>query len=105
MRGCHLVAMFASTDVAKQFRKWVLDVLDAHIANEPAYKLGDLQKLSDEVDAEYAIGFSVASGGAKEMNKWKGRKSHLEARKAVIKDLMQPLLTGLSDEIKQLRYK
>lgn len=27
-RGCHLIAMFARTDVAKQFRKWVLDVLD-----------------------------------------------------------------------------
>lgn len=28
LRGCHLIAMFARTDVAKQFRKWVLDVLD-----------------------------------------------------------------------------
>lgn len=27
-RGCHLIAMFARTNVAKQFRKWVLDVLD-----------------------------------------------------------------------------
>ncbi|WEV48107.1 BRO family protein [Acinetobacter sp. ESL0695] len=27
-RGCHLIAMFARTDVAKAFRKWVLDVLD-----------------------------------------------------------------------------
>lgn len=27
-RGCHLVAMFAKTSVAKAFRKWVLDVLD-----------------------------------------------------------------------------
>ncbi|HFQ5074245.1 TPA: Bro-N domain-containing protein [Vibrio vulnificus] len=28
LRGCHLVAMFARTAVAKEFRKWVLDVLD-----------------------------------------------------------------------------
>lgn len=28
LRGCHLVAMFAKTPVAKEFRKWVLDVLD-----------------------------------------------------------------------------
>lgn len=28
LRGCHLLAMFARTNVAKQFRKWVLDVLD-----------------------------------------------------------------------------
>ena len=27
-RGCHLIAMFARTAVAKQFRRWVLDVLD-----------------------------------------------------------------------------
>ena len=31
LRGCHLVAMFARTDVAKAFRKWVLDILDKHI--------------------------------------------------------------------------
>lgn len=29
LRGCHLLAMFARTPVAKQFRKWVLDVLDS----------------------------------------------------------------------------
>lgn len=28
LRGCHLLAMFARTPVAKQFRVWVLDVLD-----------------------------------------------------------------------------
>lgn len=27
LRGCHLVGMFARTPVAKEFRKWVLDVL------------------------------------------------------------------------------
>ena len=27
-RGCHLIAMFARTKVAKAFRRWVLDVLD-----------------------------------------------------------------------------
>ena len=29
LRGCHLIAMFAKTDIAKQFRVWVLDILDA----------------------------------------------------------------------------
>lgn len=28
LRGCHLIAMFARTAVAKDFRKWVLDILD-----------------------------------------------------------------------------
>lgn len=95
LRGCHLIAMFASTDVAKKFRKWVLDILDAHVTNEPTYKIGDLQRMSDEVDAEYAVGFSMASNGGKIMNNWKGKKSHLEARKAVIQELMQPMLPNL----------
>lgn len=28
LRGCHLLAMLARTDVAKAFRKWVLDLID-----------------------------------------------------------------------------
>ncbi|MEZ9233260.1 Bro-N domain-containing protein [Vibrio amylolyticus] len=28
LRGAHLIAMFSRTAIAKQFRKWVLDVLD-----------------------------------------------------------------------------
>ncbi|HHT7858473.1 BRO family protein [Pasteurella multocida] len=28
LRGCHLIAMFARTPIAKEFRKWVLDILD-----------------------------------------------------------------------------
>ncbi|WP_337080133.1 BRO-N domain-containing protein [Acinetobacter pittii] len=31
LRGCHLIAMFARTAVAKQFRKWVLDILDREV--------------------------------------------------------------------------
>ncbi|HAJ3241590.1 TPA: hypothetical protein HMU23_27060, partial [Escherichia coli] len=27
LRGCHLIAMFATTDKAKEFRRWVLDIL------------------------------------------------------------------------------
>lgn len=32
LRGCHLIAMFARTPVAKDFRKWVLDILDKEIS-------------------------------------------------------------------------
>ena len=34
LRGCHLLAMFARTPVAKAFRRWVLDVLDRLAAEE-----------------------------------------------------------------------
>lgn len=32
LRGCHLIAMFARTKVAKDFRKWVLDILDREVS-------------------------------------------------------------------------
>lgn len=104
LRGCHLIAMFARTKVAKDFRVWVLNVIEAHIAKEPAYKLGDLQRISDQIDAEYAIGFSVASVGGKAMNEWKGKKHKLEAKKEIVQELMQPLLTGF-DEAKLVEGK
>lgn len=33
LRGAHLIAMFARTTVAKEFRRWVLDILDREVAN------------------------------------------------------------------------
>ncbi|WP_288229565.1 BRO family protein [uncultured Desulfovibrio sp.] len=36
LRGCHLLAMFARTPVAKSFRRWVLDVLDKLAEQERA---------------------------------------------------------------------
>lgn len=35
LRGCHLLAMFARTKVAKEFRKWVLDILDKVNSEKP----------------------------------------------------------------------
>ena len=31
LRGCHLITFFARTPVAKEFRKWVLDILDKEV--------------------------------------------------------------------------
>ncbi|HDL6968802.1 TPA: hypothetical protein PXM11_004307 [Yersinia enterocolitica] len=33
LRGAHLIAMFARTEIAKEFRKWVLDILDREVGN------------------------------------------------------------------------
>ncbi len=33
LRGAHLIAMFARTDVAKEFRRWVLDILDHEVTD------------------------------------------------------------------------
>ena len=34
LRGAHLIAMFARTKVAKDFRKWVLDILDREVSQK-----------------------------------------------------------------------
>lgn len=34
LRGCHLIAMFSRTPVAKEFRKWVLDILEKYSYSE-----------------------------------------------------------------------
>ncbi|MFQ0992899.1 phage antirepressor N-terminal domain-containing protein [Gilliamella apicola] len=31
LRGAHLIAMFANTEIARDFRKWVLDILDKEV--------------------------------------------------------------------------
>ncbi|HED1534249.1 MULTISPECIES: P22AR C-terminal domain-containing protein [Klebsiella] len=38
LRGAHLIAMFARTSVAKEFRRWVLDILDREVAHSPIAK-------------------------------------------------------------------
>lgn len=44
LRGAHLIAMFARTKVAKDFRKWVLDILDREVSQ----KTKAIQPLADE---------------------------------------------------------
>ncbi|CDH01595.1 Bro-N domain-containing protein [Xenorhabdus bovienii] len=34
LRGAHLIAIFSKTSVAKEFRKWVLDILDREVEKE-----------------------------------------------------------------------
>jgi hypothetical protein len=99
---------YACRDLVYRYAMWVsakfalivihtFDAVVNDMVKTNGYQLGDLQRMSDEVDAEYAIGFSIASGGGKVMNNWKGEKLNLEGRKAAIKDLMQPLLTGFNE--------
>lgn len=48
LRGCHLIAMFSKTAIAKQFRKWVLDVLDREVVTK---QLEGRQSISPEQQA------------------------------------------------------
>lgn len=47
LRGCHLLAMFARTPVAKSFRRWVLDVLDKLAEQERARHAAEAKELPD----------------------------------------------------------
>lgn len=56
LRGAHLVAMFASTPKAKEFRRWVLDVLDREVANgsvSPAFNF-EMHAHNAKVALDYA---------------------------------------------------
>lgn len=37
LRGCHLIAMLAKTKIAKEFRQWVLDILDKEVGEPVVY--------------------------------------------------------------------
>ncbi|HCT1662916.1 TPA: hypothetical protein OTP65_001348 [Enterobacter hormaechei] len=47
LRGAHLIAMFARTDVAKEFRRWVLDILEREVQHSPIAKQFTDQELCD----------------------------------------------------------
>lgn len=45
IRGAHLIAMFSNTPVAKEFRKWALDVLDNEVS---AFPIPEKRQFTDE---------------------------------------------------------
>lgn len=56
LRGAHLLAMFARTPVAKEFRRWVLDILDREVGRVPVaaatvtVSRGNLEALCQHVE-------------------------------------------------------
>ncbi len=74
LRGCHLLAMFARTAVAKEFRKWVLDILDK-----------ETQRLEPSIitKAEAGLLFNTVNSIAGDDNKmrsaiWKRFQNHFK---------------------------
>lgn len=59
LRGCHLIAMFARTKVAKEFRQWVLDILDKEVGKpvqvEPKLSSDDTLPLRNAVNMATGI--------------------------------------------------
>lgn len=48
LRGAHLIAMFSRTAVAKEFRKWVLDILDKEILQNSTQNRPLVESQTDE---------------------------------------------------------
>lgn len=67
-RGCHLLAMFARTEKAKHFRKWVLDVLDNIRLQPPTQRASYYQREQLAADVrQVTVGF-VGKGAAYAIN-------------------------------------
>lgn len=68
LRGCHLLAMFARTEIAKQFRKWVLDILDKEVA---PIQLKQLSTTTDRKPLVEAVNVYCAKTGTIFSDIWK----------------------------------
>ncbi|UWZ92348.1 hypothetical protein HZ320_01060 [[Pasteurella] aerogenes] len=55
LRGTHLIAMFARTKVAKEFRKWVLDILDRETQQPQQLALPEPEKKYTFEFTEYEL--------------------------------------------------
>lgn len=54
LRGAHLIAMFARTPVAKEFRRWVLDILDREVAQGDVHPAFDFDTHAHNADVACA---------------------------------------------------
>jgi hypothetical protein len=64
LRGCHLLAMFSRTAIAKEFRKWVLDILDHQ--TKPQYGLKELPPsphISESEASQFKKSIEALCGG------------------------------------------
>jgi hypothetical protein len=83
LRGCHLLAMFARTPVAKEFRKWVLDVIDQHLSENTPYGLKQLPEPPVITKAQQGELFTMVSNKARSSGKpnayfWSRYQNHFK---------------------------
>lgn len=55
LRGCHLIAMFSRTKIAKQFRIWVLDILDKEVGQPTIEPLNQKTTKDDRTPLRNAV--------------------------------------------------
>lgn len=87
LRGCHLLGMLARTPVAKEFRKWALDVID----DRDRERDQNLPRLYRAI-ADYTAESKVASVHGKGLSRWKGIKPEKQATIDNLLGIIQPPL-------------
>ena len=100
LRGCHLLAMFARTEKAKEFRKWVLNILAKEVGQPQITSIEDLLNASieqgktateicNQVTKAENISFGMGSLHGKGLNKRKKEKKILKELQAITLKWMQ----------------
>ena len=85
LRGAHLLGMFARSKKAKEFRCWVLDIIERH-----NHERGILTTQYHQALLDYATGKATASLCGKGRNLWKQEKPGIRQRLADIVQKIQP---------------
>lgn len=89
LRGAHLIAMFARTDVAKEFRRWVLDILDREVTTgnvSPAFDFAMYAHNARVADRHLAVIYK----------EWR------ENLKPALRAVGSPIANNLDDRIKAI---
>lgn len=63
LRGAHLIAMFARTQLAKEFRKWVLDILDKEVGAPVNEQPSESTSTDDRTPLRDAVNMLVGKRG------------------------------------------
>lgn len=85
LRGAHLLGMFARTERAKGFRRWVLDVLDS-------YQVESIDRYSkyQQLLHVYSNRRAHVSSCAREMAHWRIDKKPIESKLSKLEQEIQP---------------
>ena len=85
LRGAHLLGMLARTKKAKEFRRWVLDIIEQH-----RHDAGILTTEYHQALAALALAQETASLHGRGLNLWRQRKTGLRERVQALLARMQP---------------
>ena len=85
LRGAHLLGMFARSKKAKEFRCWVLDIIERH-----NHERGILTTQYHQALATLALAQETASLHGRGLNLWRQRKKGLRERVQSLLARMQP---------------